>query len=140
MNQTGQILIGVAAGLLVCWLILLAVLALARPKGNLLTEAARLLPDLLRLVARLARDRTLPRSTRALLWTLAGYLALPVDLVPDFIPVLGHADDAIAVALVLRAVVRRAGTDALTRHWPGTAGGLDAVRRLAGLPAADRRK
>ncbi|MFI8194176.1 YkvA family protein [Streptomyces sp. NPDC085946] len=136
MNETWQILTGVAVGLLVCWLILLAALALARPKGNLLTEAVRLLPDLFRLISRLARDRTLPRRTRALLWALAGYLALPIDLVPDFIPVLGYADDAIAVGLVLRTVIRQAGADALTRHWPGTTDGLDAVRRLAGLPAA----
>ncbi|MGI3222647.1 YkvA family protein [Streptomyces sp. GTA36] len=136
MNDVWQILSGIVIGLLVCWLILLAALAIARPKGNLLTEAVRLLPDLLRLVARLARDHTLPRRTRALLWILAGYLTLPLDLVPDFIPVLGYADDAIAVALVLRTVIRQAGPDALTRHWPGTADGLGIVRRLAGLPSA----
>ncbi|MFB8128758.1 YkvA family protein [Streptomyces mirabilis] len=131
-----QTLTGIATGLLLCWLLLLATLAIARPKGNLLTEAVRLLPDLLRLISRLARDRALPRRTRWLLWILAGYLALPIDLVPDFIPVLGYADDAIAVALVLRAVIRRAGPQALTRHWPGTDDGLNVVRRLAGLPAA----
>ncbi|MCX5555371.1 YkvA family protein [Streptomyces sp. NBC_00038] len=136
MNGIWQILIGTAAGLLVCWLILLAALALTRPKGNLLTEAVRLLPDLLRLVSRLARDHTMPRRTRWLLWLLAGYLALPIDLVPDFIPVLGYADDALAIALALRAVIRQAGPDSLTRHWPGTNEGLNVVRRLAGLPAA----
>ncbi|MGW0883089.1 YkvA family protein [Streptomyces sp. NPDC002671] len=93
-------------------------------------------PDLLRLVSRLARDKALPRRTRWLLWILAGYLALPIDLVPDFIPVLGYADDAIAVALVLRTVIRQSGTDALARHWPGTPDGLNAVCRLAGAPAA----
>ncbi|MGW4734583.1 YkvA family protein [Streptomyces shenzhenensis] len=136
MSEMWQILIGMAVGVLLCWLLLLAALALARPKGNLLTGTVRLLPDLLRLVSRLARDRSLPRRTRWLLWILAAYLALPMDLVPDFIPVLGHADDAIAVALVLRAVIRQAGIDALDRHWPGTPDGLGVVRRLAGLPAA----
>ncbi|MFF4361616.1 YkvA family protein [Streptomyces sp. NPDC001604] len=136
MSGGWQILIGIAAGLLACWLILVAALALARPKGNLLTEAVRLLPDLLRLVSRLARDKALPRRTRWLLWILAGYLALPIDLVPDFIPVLGYADDAIAVALVLRTVIRQAGPEALAQHWPGTDDGLGVVRRLAGLPAA----
>ncbi|MFE2963854.1 YkvA family protein [Streptomyces sp. NPDC059340] len=135
-----QTLIGIATGLLQCWLLLLATLAIARPKGNLLTEAVRLLPDLLRLISRLARDRELPRRTRWLLWILVGYLALPIDLVPDFIPVLGYADDAIAVALVLRAVVRRAGPQALTRHWPGTDDGLNVVRHLAGLPTASPQK
>lgn len=135
-----QTLIGVIVGLLVCWLILLAALTLARPKGNVLTEAVRLLPDLLRLISRLARDRTLPRGTRRLLWLLAGYLAFPIDLVPDFIPVLGYADDAIAIALVLRAVVRRAGAEALERHWPGTEDGLNVVRRLCRLPIISTRE
>ncbi|PWI10208.1 hypothetical protein DIZ27_14200, partial [Streptomyces sp. NWU339] len=98
-------------------------------------EAIRLLPDLLRLIPRLARDRTLPRGVRVRLWLLLAYLAMPIDLVPDFIPVLGYADDAIVVAAVLRSVVRHAGADALARHWPGTDDGLIAVRRLTGLPA-----
>jgi uncharacterized membrane protein YkvA (DUF1232 family) len=122
------------AGLL--WLLALAALAIARPRGNLLTEAIRLLPDLLRLISRLARDAALSRRVRVRLWLLVAYLALPIDLVPDFIPVLGYADDAIVVALVLRSVVRSAGPQALERHWPGTPDGLAAVRRLAGLPAA----
>lgn len=92
----------------------------------------RLLPDLLRLLRRLAADGSLPRGVRVRLWLLLGYLALPIDLVPDFIPVLGYADDAIVVALVLRSVVRRAGADAVMRHWPGTPEGLAALQRLTG--------
>jgi uncharacterized membrane protein YkvA (DUF1232 family) len=61
------------------------------------------------------------------------YLILPIDLVPDFIPVLGYADDAIFVAAALRAVVRRAGPEALDKYWPGTPEGLHAVRRLTGI-------
>lgn len=76
-----------------------------------------------------------PRGVRVRLWLLLAYLALPVDLVPDFIPVLGYADDAIVVVLVLRSVVRRAGPDAVARHWPGTAEGLAALRQVARLPA-----
>ena len=69
------------------------------------------------------------------LWLLLGYLALPFDLVPDFVPVLGHVDDAVVVALVLRSVVRHAGSAAVERHWPGTADGLVALRRASRLPA-----
>ncbi|MFF4401722.1 YkvA family protein [Streptomyces sp. NPDC001480] len=134
MSGIWQNLIRIALGLLLCRLVLLATLLIARPKGNLLTESVRLLPDLLRLVSRLARDRALPRRTRWLLWILVGYLALPIDLVPDFIPVLGYADDASAVALMLRTVIRQVGTDALDRHWPGTPDGLAVVCRLAGQP------
>ena len=92
----------------------------------------RLLPDLVRLLRRLAADGSLPRGVRLRLWFLLGYLALPIDFVPDFIPVLGYADDAIVVALVLRSVVRRAGAEAIVRHWPGTPEGLAALQRLTG--------
>jgi uncharacterized membrane protein YkvA (DUF1232 family) len=62
-----------------------------------------------------------------------GYLALPIDLIPDFVPVLGYADDAIIVAFVLRSVARRAGPEALAKHWLGTPEGLVAVRRMCRL-------
>ncbi|WP_208870795.1 YkvA family protein [Streptomyces aquilus] len=64
------------------------------------------------------------------------YLALPIDLIPDFLPVIGYADDAIIVAFTLRSVVRRAGTDAVRAHWPGTHDGFAALARLTGLPGA----
>jgi len=79
-------------------------------------------------------DSTLPRGVRVRLWLLIGYLALPFDLIPDFIPVIGYADDAIIVVAVLRSVVRRAGADAIRRHWPGTADGLAALWAAAKLP------
>ena len=128
-------LVGVVAGLLLLWVLLVAVLWASKPDEVRLRELLRLLPDVLRLVRRLAADGSLPRGVRVRLWLLLAYLALPIDLVPDFIPVLGYADDAIAVALVLRSVVRRAGTEAVTRQWPGTPDGLAALRRLARLPA-----
>jgi uncharacterized membrane protein YkvA (DUF1232 family) len=92
-----------------------------------------MLPDVVRLLRRLAADRTLPRSLRWRLLALLAYLALPIDLVPDVIPVAGYADDVLLVAWVLRSVVRAAGPEALDRHWPGTPAGLAVVRRLAGL-------
>jgi uncharacterized membrane protein YkvA (DUF1232 family) len=128
-----DLLIGVAAALLLAWLALLAVLAIARPRAGLLREALRLLPDVLRLVRRLAADKTLPRGVRIRLGLLLAYLAMPIDLIPDFIPVLGYADDAIIVTAVLRSVVRRAGMDAVRAHWPGTDDGFAAVARLTGL-------
>ena len=62
-------------------------------------------------------------------------MAVPIDLVPDFVPVLGYADDAVVVALVLRSVVRRAGAGAVARHWPGTPEGLAALQRATRLPS-----
>lgn len=128
-----DLLIGIAVALLVTWLALIAALVVLRPRGGLLREALRLLPDVLRLVRRLAADRELPRGVRVRLGLLLAYLAMPLDLVPDFIPVLGYADDAIIVTAVLRSVVRRAGLQAVRRHWPGSEDGFTALCRLTGL-------
>lgn len=103
----------------------------------LLGEAARLMPDTLRLLRRLASDRSLPRGVRTRLWLLFAYLAMPLDLIPDFLPVIGYADDAIIVAAVLRSVVRRAGFDAVEQHWPGTPDGLAALSRATRLRPGD---
>ena len=123
----------VVGGLALLWSVLVAALWATRPDDLTVRDALRLLPDVLRLVRRLAADRNLPVAVRLRLWLLLGYLLSPVDLVPDVLPVVGYADDAVVVAWVLRSVVRRAGDAALVRHWPGTSAGLAVVRRLAGL-------
>jgi uncharacterized membrane protein YkvA (DUF1232 family) len=142
-----EIVLGVAGGLLLAWLLVAGTLLAVRPRGGAMSEAVRLLPDLLRLVTRLARDRSLPGGVRLRLVLLGAYLAMPFDLVPDFIPVLGYADDAIVVAWTLRSVARRVGPQALRRHWPGTDDGYAAVSRLvfgargdAHLPRAAARR
>ena len=129
-----SVLIGVVVGLLLLWLALILALWIGRPDELRIRDALRLLPDLVRMLRRLAGDKTLPRGVRVRLWLLLAYLALPFDLVPDFIPVIGYADDAVIVALALRSVTHRAGPEALNKHWPGTPDGLAAVRKLAGLP------
>lgn len=127
---------GVAIAVVALWLALVAALALLRPDRLRMTEALRLLPDLVRMLRRVAADQRLPRTVRVRLWLLLAYLASPIDLVPDFIPVIGYADDAIIVALTLRSVARRCGRDTLRRHWPGTDDGFEAVCRLAGVAPA----
>jgi uncharacterized membrane protein YkvA (DUF1232 family) len=130
-----SVVAGAAGGVLLLWAALIVALWFVRPDELRIRDALRLLPDLVRLLRRLAGDRTLPRGVRIRLWLLLAYLALPFDLVPDFIPVIGYADDAVIVAFALRSVTRRAGPVALDRHWPGSPDGLEAVRRLAGLPS-----
>jgi uncharacterized membrane protein YkvA (DUF1232 family) len=125
--------IGIVLTLAFVWTTLIIALVLMRPKGGLLREAMRILPDAIRLLRRLATDRSIGVRVRVRLWLLFVYLAIPIDLIPDFVPVLGYADDAIIVAGVLRSVVRRAGADAIRRNWPGTPEGLSIVWRLARL-------
>jgi len=115
------------------WVVFVAVLVVVRPKGIDLREASRLVPDLVRALRSLASAPDRPAGVRWRLAVLMAYLAFPVDLVPDFVPVLGYADDVVVCALVLRSVVRRAGPAVLERHWRGTPAGLAVVQRLAGL-------
>jgi uncharacterized membrane protein YkvA (DUF1232 family) len=128
-----EVLVGLVVGLVATWLAVVVALLVVRPRGSLLKESLRLLPDLLRLLRDLAADRSQPRGVRVRLGLLVGYLALPFDLVPDFLPVIGYADDAVVVVWTLRSVVRRVGLDELRRHWRGSDDGFEALRRVAGL-------
>jgi uncharacterized membrane protein YkvA (DUF1232 family) len=92
---------------------------------------AGFIPDCLVLFRRLLGDDRVPRHSKLLLWALIAYLAMPFDLVPDFIPVAGQLDDAIIVAFVLRTVLRAGGPELLREHWPGPTTSLTALMHLA---------
>jgi uncharacterized membrane protein YkvA (DUF1232 family) len=132
-NNWWTIPLSVVGGLVLVWTVLVAALWLTKPGEADVKQALRLLPDVVRLIKRLAADPDTPRGVRIRLVLLLGYLALPIDLIPDFVPVLGYADDAIMVAIILRSSMRRAGPDLLAKHWPGTPEGLTALKRLCGL-------
>ena len=125
-----QFLIAVSLAIVATWIVFIGILVVFRPKGFDLAEAKRFVPDLVRLLRELARDDALPRSIRRRLAFVVAYLALPLDLIPDFIPVLGYADDIIVVTLVLRSVVRAAGQDAVKHHWRGSPDGLVLINKL----------
>lgn len=97
---------------------------------------AGFIPDCIGLVGRLLRDPRVPSSRKAALFLLAGYLALPFDLIPDFIPVAGQLDDAIVTALVLRFVLRGGGPEVLAENWRGSPEGRRVIARLA-FPGRD---
>lgn len=131
-----QSVVSVAAGLVLVWVAtVVALFVIARREEDAagLRDMLRLIPDVLGLLRRLAVDPDVPRGVRWGLVSLIGYLLLPIDLVPDFIPIVGYADDAVLVALGLRWVVRAAGMQALDRHWTGTHQGLRVVKRVAGV-------
>jgi uncharacterized membrane protein YkvA (DUF1232 family) len=111
---------------------LYAVFVLALAVGGRRTDARALagfIPDCLVLLRRLLGDERVPRRRKAVLVALAGYLALPIDLVPDFIPVAGQLDDLVIAALALRYALRGAGEPLLREHWPGPARSLEIVLR-----------
>lgn len=129
--------VGAVAALAMVWLLLGIALWVAKPDDVGIQDTLRLLPDVLRLLKRLATDPELPRRVRVALVMLLAFIVSPIDLIPDFIPAIGYADDVIITALVLRWVSRTAGADALARQWPGTPDGLAAVRRLCGMPSPE---
>lgn len=98
-----------------------------------ISHLTRFVPDCALLIARLSRDPATPRRAKVVLVLAAGYLAFPIDLIPDFIPVAGQLDDVLLLGLALRYVVRSVGAEAIKRHWTGTAAGLRAVLRSAGI-------
>jgi uncharacterized membrane protein YkvA (DUF1232 family) len=104
-------------------------------RGEDARALTRFVPDCVVLFRRLIGDPRIARRDKLLLAALVGYLSMPFDLVPDFIPVAGQLDDAIIVAVVLRAVLRAAGAELIREHWPGPKRSLDALLRLAGQPA-----
>ena len=122
---------GVVVGLLVAvigaWLLLVVALWLMRPRDVRVVELVRLVPDVLRLVRNLLTDRTVPGVVRIALVVLLGWLVNPIDLIPDFIPVLGPLDDVVVAIIILRYVRRRLGDDELRLRWPGTPEGYELL-------------
>jgi len=111
--------------------VLLVALLLAG-RGSQAAALARFVPDCAVLFRRLIGDPRVPRRRKAALWLLAAYLISPIDLVPDFLPVIGQLDDAIVVAVTLRYVLSAGGDELIREHWPGPEDSLRAVLALAG--------
>jgi uncharacterized membrane protein YkvA (DUF1232 family) len=122
---------GVVVGLLVAvigaWLLLVVALWVMRPRDVQVVELVRLVPDILRLVRNLLTDRTVPGVVRIALVVLLGWLISPIDLIPEFIPVLGPLDDVVVAIVILRYVRRRLGDEELRLRWPGTPEGYELL-------------
>jgi uncharacterized membrane protein YkvA (DUF1232 family) len=124
----------IAAGLLAVlglYALFVAVLVVAG-RREAARALARFVPDCIILFRRLLADPRVPRRSKLVLAALIGYLALPFDLVPDFIPVAGYLDDAVIVAFVVRHLLRTSGATVIEEHWPGPSRSLALILRLAG--------
>jgi uncharacterized membrane protein YkvA (DUF1232 family) len=94
-------------------------------------ELAVLLPNLVRMCRTLLRDPRVPIGSKVLVGLAVVWFVSPIDLVPEFIPVLGPLDDALLAALVVRRLVKRAGREVVAEAWPGDPATLDRMLRLA---------
>jgi uncharacterized membrane protein YkvA (DUF1232 family) len=124
-----RVLAAVAIALVV-WIGLI-VLLIALGRRALARELATLLPNLTRLFAGLARDPRVPLRAKVVLGVTALYLAMPIDLIPDFVPIAGSLDDAIVAAFALRFVVRASSPEIVAEHWPGDPATLRRILWLA---------
>ena len=131
---SASVLLLSAAAVIAVWGVCVAVLVAAGRRSDA-RALARFVPDCLVLFKRLLGEDRVPRTRKLLLLAGLAYLASPIDLVPDVIPVAGQLDDAILVALILRAVLRSAGPAILDEHWPGPAQSLATLKRAVGLGA-----
>lgn len=120
------------AVLVAVWLAVIVVLVLAG-RGTAARELARLLPNLAHLFRGLIADPRVPLRAKVALAVASVWIASPIDLVPEFIPVAGPLDDAIVAALVLRYVLHTSGPGILADHWRGDPATLRAILRLAGV-------
>ena len=123
-------LLPAASAVLALYASFIAALVLAGRRHDA-RAVAGFVPDCVVLFRRLLAGERLPRGSKLLLAASIGYLALPFDLIPDFIPVVGHLDDVIVVALVFRSVLRAGGPKLVHEHWPGPPASLNAITYLA---------
>jgi uncharacterized membrane protein YkvA (DUF1232 family) len=121
---------GIVVGLLVVWGAFVALLWVLKPKDARLAELVRVVPDVLRLVRDLIGDRMAPLGARVAAVGLLAWLLNPIDLIPEFVPVLGPIDDVVVAVLVLRYVRRRLGESGFRRRWPGTVEGYALLARV----------
>jgi len=121
------VLIGVGIAVAIWAVAVIVLIALGRRSQA--RELATLIPNLLVLFRGLLRDPRVPRSARLWLGFAVVWIASPIDLVPEFIPIAGPLDDAIVAALVLRHLLRRTDRSVLFEHWRGDPATLEAIVR-----------
>jgi uncharacterized membrane protein YkvA (DUF1232 family) len=132
-TNTGHLLIGFGTALALLGALVVVGAIHAVRRGEALGDLAQLVPSLARLLVRLSRDRSLPLRVRARIYLAIAYNVQPINLIPDFVPVVGMVDNVVVILWALHGTVRAAGRDAIVRNWTGTPQGLATLFRLARL-------
>jgi uncharacterized membrane protein YkvA (DUF1232 family) len=126
------IVAGIIVALVLAWAVLIALFWVLRPKGVGLREVVGVVPDVIRLLRSVVGDRASPLDVRLVLLGLLAWILSPIDLIPEFIPVLGPLDDVVVAVIALRYVRRRVGVEDLRRRWTGTDDGFALLVRVIG--------
>jgi uncharacterized membrane protein YkvA (DUF1232 family) len=124
--------VAILVALVLVWGILLVIFWVLRPKGVSVRELLGLIPDILRLLRSLIGDRSAPLDVRLVLVGLLAWILSPIDLIPEFIPVLGPLDDVVVSIVAMRYVRRRVGTADLRRRWLGSDAGFAMLLTVIG--------
>ena len=126
------VIIGIIVALVVLWAVLLVLFFALRPKGVSVREMIGVIPDVLRLLRSVISDGSTPLDVRLVLIGLTAWILSPIDLIPDFIPVLGPLDDIVVAVVAMRYVRRRVGIEDLRKRWVGTPDGFALLVRVIG--------
>ena len=127
-----ELIIGTIVGLLVLWVASLVLFFVLRPKDVPVRELLAVIPDVLRLLRSLIRDGAVPADVRLVVIGLIAWILSPIDLIPEFIPVLGPLDDVVVAIVAMRYVRRRVGIADLEARWQGTPDGFALLTRVIG--------
>jgi uncharacterized membrane protein YkvA (DUF1232 family) len=127
-----EVIVAIAVGLVAVWALFLVLFWALRPKGVPLRELLGLIPDVLRLLRSVIGDRSAPADVRLVLIGLLAWILSPIDLIPEFIPVLGPLDDVVVAVVAMRYVRRRVGVADLRARWAGTDDGFALLLRVIG--------
>lgn len=103
-----------------------------RSRQEMLKEAVLLGPNLIKLLYRLLRDKRVPRQRRLAMTLVAAYIVSPIDVIPDFVPVLGSVDDVLVLAFAIDYLLQASPPEVVDLYWDGSADGLELIRGIAG--------
>jgi uncharacterized membrane protein YkvA (DUF1232 family) len=132
-----RIIIGIVVGLVAVWAVFILLFWFLRPKGVPIGEVVRIVPDVVRMLRSIVGDPASPLDVRLVLVGLLVWLISPIDLIPEFIPVLGPMDDAVVAVIAIRFVRRRVGVAGMRARWPGTDEGFALLGRVVGFGGSD---